>query len=351
MTEPKAVNPYRNLGPEAFWKRAISERSPFELENLYTKKFDLDGLKIATAGSCFAQHIGRVLRENGFRYLDFERAPRRLPPEERANYGYGIYSARYGNIYTARQLLQMFRRAFGQFTPKEHVWTKDGRVFDPFRPNIEPEGFGSIEEMEAHRASHLDAVRKMFRWTDVFVFTMGLTETWLSREDGAVFPVVPGAAGIGTFDPARHEFRNMTASEVLADMKEVIAAIREVNPSCRFLLTISPVPLVATASGKHVLPATMYSKSVLRAVAGELSDSDENIDYFPSYEIIASHPMRGMFFQPNMREVTEHGVNYVMTHFTREHRPQQQTTVAGEAAEENFDWTLCDEEKLEAFAE
>ena len=41
------------------------------------------------------------------------------------------------------------------------------------------------------------------------------------------------------------------------------------NPKARLVLTVSPVPLAATASGSHVLPATIYSKSVLRAAAQE----------------------------------------------------------------------------------
>ncbi len=43
---------------------------------------------------------------------------------------------------------------------------------------------------------------------------------------------------------------------------------RRINPQPRFILTVSPVPLVATMSGSHVSPASIYSKSVLRAPAG-----------------------------------------------------------------------------------
>jgi hypothetical protein len=344
------LNPYNRLGSEAFWKRAIAEKSPLELQGIYRKKFDLGEKRIATAGSCFAQHIGRVLRQNGFKYLDYEPAPRRLKPVDRAQFGYGIYSARYGNVYTARQLLQLFQRAYGEFKPRESAWINGDRVFDPFRPNIEPDGFGSIAELEAHREAHLAAVRQVFRWANVFVFTMGLTETWLSREDGAAYPVVPGAGGVGTYNPDAYTFKNMTASEVLLDMKSIISSVRKINPSCKFLLTVSPVPLVATASGNHVLPATVYSKSVLRAVAGELSSEDVGIDYFPSYEIISSHPMRAIFFQPNMRDVTEYGVNFVMSHFLSEHKPSAQAAAPIIEKQESFDWTMCDEEKLEGFA-
>jgi hypothetical protein len=82
-----------------------------------------------------------------------------------------------------------------------------------------------------------------------------------------------------------------------------------------FLLTVSPVPLTASASADHVVAATTYSKSVLRAVAGEVRKAWDDVDYFPSYELITSPMFRGRFFEPNLRSVTEDGVAFVMRHF------------------------------------
>ena len=87
------------------------------------------------------------------------------------------------------------------------------------------------------------------------------------------------------------------------------------NPNLKVLLTVSPVPLVATASGDHVLVATQYSKSVLRAVAGDAAQDHAAVEYFPSYEIIAAPPTRGAFFEPNLRGIAAEGVELVMRHF------------------------------------
>jgi len=76
-----------------------------------------------------------------------EPGPSWLSPATRASLGYGTFSARYGNIYTARQLLQLVERAYGRFTPDEPVWRRDdGGYGDPFRPRVEPEGFASVAE-------------------------------------------------------------------------------------------------------------------------------------------------------------------------------------------------------------
>ena len=93
--------------------------------------------------------------------------------------------------------------------------------------------------------------------------------------------------------------------------------LRSLNPAARMLLTVSPVPLIATASPEHVLVATTYSKCVLRAAAGSLAERLPDCHYFPSFEIIASHPSRAMFFDPDLRTVSDRGVDFVMEHFFR----------------------------------
>ncbi|MEZ4433235.1 MAG: hypothetical protein R3F65_12570 [bacterium] len=67
--------------------------------------------------SCFAQHVGPALRAGGFDLLDVEPPPPALPAEHHARFGYGLYSARHGNIYTARQLRQIAEQALGVRDP------------------------------------------------------------------------------------------------------------------------------------------------------------------------------------------------------------------------------------------
>ena len=311
-------HPYRDLPDSAYWRRSVVGQGavvdPLAGGFLTLARTD----KVATAGSCFAQNIARHLKTSGFDFLVTESAHPIVPTDAALRHGYGLYSARYGNIYTARQLLQLFDRAYGAFAPAEDIWpAPDGiRVVDPFRPTIEPEGFASEAELRADRAHHLARVRAMFETLDVFVFTLGLTEGWVSRTDGAVFPLCPGVSG-GLFDPDTHAFHNFRTGEVVADLAAFIARLRGVNPAARIILTVSPVPLAATATGNHVLAATTYSKSVLRAAAQEVVEDHAGVFYFPSYEMIMGAPAAARFFAPDMRNVTEEGVGHVMAVFLR----------------------------------
>jgi len=311
--------PYDAQPEKAFWRSAVADKSLFDIEEVYSPKFDLWTAKVATAGSCFAQHIGGALRKAGLAYLDVEPPPPMLPAQCQGRYGYGLFSARYGNIYNTRQLVQLFDRAFGNFRPSETAWETGGRWADPFRPTIEPGGFESQDELEECRSAHFSAVRRLFESLEVLVFTLGLTETWISAVDGAAYPMCPGTAA-GTFDSTKYRFVNLRYAEIRDDLEQFMRRVHSINPGAKFLLTVSPVPLTATATKNHVISATMYSKSVLRAVAGDLCDALDCVDYFPSYELIAGTAARGTFFEPNMRAVSAAGVAYVMSKFFP-HRP------------------------------
>jgi hypothetical protein len=246
-------------------------------------------------------------------------------------------------------LLQLLKRSLGQFEPADSVWEKDGGYVDALRPTIQPEPEESHEEVLRSRKFHLQAVERMFRLSDLFIFTMGLTETWVSNDDGTAYPVAPGVAG-GKYHSARYSFRNLTYPEVFADMEEFIRLARVVNPRLRLILTVSPVPLMATATTDNVVAASVYSKSVLRAVAGDLRNRYEYVDYFPSYEIIGSHVMRGQFFNPDGRTVSMYGVSHVMDQFFSEHRPPEIDPKPDSAIADPDD-VICDEELLAEFGQ
>ncbi|WP_435531763.1 GSCFA domain-containing protein [Stagnihabitans tardus] len=302
------------------------------------------------------------MKKAGYNVLDLEPLPKALQGKVSAEVaqaqGYGLYSARYGNVYTIRQLLQLFQEALGQFTPAHPVWEKDGRFYDALRPGIELRGFASPEEVMLHRAWHLKAVAEMMQQTDIMVFTFGLTEAWVSRgAEGTVYPTAPGTIA-GRFDPELFEFKNFAYPEIVADFIQVRQILRGFNPRLRFIVTVSPVPLTATASGEHVEVATVYSKSVLRAACGAISARFKAVDYFPSYEVITSQSARGAYYEPNLRSVNSRGVETAMGLFMAAHDKTgaeklraKRVKAQAEPVEslEEEDGLICEEALLEAF--
>ena len=229
---------------------------------------------------------------------------------------YGTFTARFGNLYTVRQLLQLFDRAYGLFFPEETVWKlDDGSYVDPFRPRVQSKGWATPDEVEADTDAHLACERAMFEDCGVFVFTLGLTEGWVGNSDGAVYPLAPGA--VFDCDDSKYSFVNFKVTEMVADLIAFFEKLTTVNPDVRLIFTVSPVPLIATAEKGLVLQSNTYSKAALRVVAEEVTRSLDNAVYFPSYETIAGPQTKSNYYEPDLRGIKPEGVAHVMSVFKR----------------------------------
>jgi GSCFA family len=302
-------HPYKTQPDRAFWSRSVSRNFnaydvPAVTEPLL--RYDDD---IVSAGSCFASNVIPWLASGGLHYVRTE-PPHPALAHLPENLGYQSFSAAYGNIYTARQLRQLLDRACGEFQPVEDRWHIGDLVVDPFRPGLR-HAATSDREFDLLTAQHLAAVREAFASATVVLLTLGLTEAWVSLADGAAFPACPGTIA-GEYDPAKHGFVNYSAAEVREDLLAFIARLRSINPSCRVIITVSPVPLVATATDQHVLVATTYSKAVLRVAAGEVAAALDDVVYFPAYELVTGPQAPAEYYAEDRRDVTDEGVSAVM---------------------------------------
>ena len=349
-------NPYTGKPDHQFWRRSVAGRGPDAVDPVVAAPWRIaPSDRIVTAGSCFAQHIARTLAASGYNYLVTEGSPAH---SFSGTEQYGLFSARYGNVYTVRQLLQLFDRAYALFEPVSVAWRRpDGRVVDPFRPSVT--SFADKDELIAERDAHLEAVRAAFELADVLVFTLGLTEAWIARKDGAVFPLAPGVVAA----PRNAKgvlFANFSVAEMSADLAAFVGKLRSVNPGVRVILTVSPVPLAATYEDAHVLTATPYSKASLRVVAEEAARTLPAVAYFPSYEIVTGPQARGAFWAEDLREVTPEGVARVMRLFSQHYLggsveasrpdPVAVPSAASLAEQHALGQIICDEELIEAAA-
>ena len=225
---------------------------------------------IASIGSCFAREIKDYLQEAGFNYVVTAEGPN-------ARHG----SAAWDRVYNTFCLRQEFERALGSFEPAERFCTlDDGRVLDPYRKDVQWE---SLQEAEAGLAEHCRTAHLALTQAKVLVVTVGLTEVWYSRDDGAVFFQVPPA---DVYDPARHAFRASTFQENVDNLEALHALLQAANPDCTMIVTVSPVPLRATFQDENVVTANTRSKCTLVAATRTFVDAHPDVMYFPSYELV-----------------------------------------------------------------
>jgi hypothetical protein len=194
-------------------------------------------------------------------------------------------------------------------------------------------------------------VRELFTNLDTLVFTLGLTEGWVDTTDGAALPLPPGVAG-GTHDPARYGFVNATVSDMVADMLRFIDGLRAVNPGARLILTVSPVPIIATMEERHVLVSNTFTKAALRVVADEVCRARPNVFYFPSYEVVTAPSTAGRYYADNMRAITEAGIRHVtrlfLAHAEGHDAARPAARIDLDRERETAADVICDEEMLDA---
>lgn len=313
------MHPYKAFPDRQFWHRTVPRTPWAEVLLDQPAKFQLSRAdRIASAGSCFARRIAENLSALGYNYEFFEPC-HPLMKTRAAEYGYGVFSCRYGNIYSTRQLRQLFDEALGLRAPILRLLQTAPETFiDVMRPNVGERGFSSAEEGRLDRLHHLSRVREMIEQMEVFVFTLGLTEAWIDPAANVVYGSHP-AVFLDSVPAEAAQALNLGYEEVVEDFEHVLELLRRHNrsPNLRVILTVSPVALAATHQDTHVLTATSYSKAVLRAAAGRLAAKHDNVDYFPSYEIFALSQSAGQFMADDLREVNPEGVAAAMRVFAR----------------------------------
>ena len=309
------MNPYRELPEVHFWNNQVGSNSLSEIDYDPNPKykFDIERDVFATAGSCFAQHFAQQLMERGGQYYIGE--PQH-PIIRFDDNGHGVFSGRYGNIYTTRQLKELLEQAVGKRDVIHEIAfrKKDTRYVDMLRPNAVPHGFTSRLETKWDRGFHLKKVIEIIRKSTVFVFTLGLTEYWENVNGNYAYPLCPGVAA-GEFDANNHRFKNDGYEQSLLHLRQAIELIHRINKEIKILLTVSPVMLVATYENRGAIQSSVVSKSILRAVADTCFREYSYVDYFPSYEIITGSQSQGLFFREGARDVSPDGVSCVMDYF------------------------------------
>jgi len=339
--------PYSDKGETFFWRTGVAsiQLGQETFTQLHQIELGIKNPRISSIGSCFAQHVGKWLNAGGYLFNQSKIETTQ------------VSSFAFGNLYTPRCLLQWFRilDKTSQFDVGCAIYSHNNKYYDLLRPNFNPNGFDSQADLVAARIAATTEMLETIAVTDVLIFTLGLTEAWKDNNH-VYYPSCPGVIS-GVFDESLYRFCNFSYEEIRTDLEDIAARLQAINPKIKVILTVSPVPLTATATNKHIMVANQHSKSILRSVAGFLCDNRSDFDYFPSYEIITVPGAGDFRFESNLRSVTPKAVNYVMRHFSSvlgEPDPLNQTQATQAQADtlqvttsEN-DEVVCEDEMLEA---
>lgn len=249
---------------------------------------------ITSFGSCFASHVTRFLRERGFRVLvgNDEKGGPVTSSSHIVRFGEGIV-----NTFA---ILQQLQWGFGERDFPEGLW------------------YGPNKELAHPSAQARLETEDILKKTDVFIFTLGLSEIWYDKRTGDAFwRAIPAAV----FDKTRHGFRVSSVGENFDNLNAIVELIKIKRPQAKVIFTLSPVPLMATFRPISCISANSVSKAVLRVALDELfrarGDLADRLYYFPSYELV-----KDVFadpFKDDFRHPKDEVISRIMEIFYRQY--------------------------------
>lgn len=240
--------------------------------------------QITAFGSCFAANISNWLSERNFRVLN------KADDATRAyvvTMGEGMV-----NSFVIRQQFE---------------WAWENKVFDqPLWHGYKAEEYGYDENIRLE-------TKRIFDETEVFILTFGLSEVWYDEPTGNVFwRTIPK----DVYDPERHKFRLSTVEENRDNIRAIYDLIRKYRPDAKIIVTLSPVPLIATFRDVSCITANSVSKATLRVAVDEVVrdvQDEGHLFYWPSYELVTD--VFRSPYKPDRRHVRPVVLSYIMRLF------------------------------------
>jgi hypothetical protein len=195
-------------------------------------------------GSCFAKNINDALIQNGYE-------SNHLGLEEEANTTFA--NAAIVNALKLSKTNEEFIFATGNLVPKSF---------------------------------NLQDTLKNIKHADAFIFTLGVATVFFNKITGeSLFSshIKQNWRSLST----DYDYRVTRVNENVENIITVIEYIRSINHHCKIILTVSPVPILASFSNKSAIQTDCISKSTLRIAAEEICNNEafENVSYWPTFEI------------------------------------------------------------------
>jgi tetratricopeptide (TPR) repeat protein len=131
-----------------------------------------------------------------------------------------------------------------------------------------------------------DGTLQIIKDADVFILTLGVAPAFFDRVTGDF--VLPRPSALNSRVLAeKYLYRTTTVKENVDNVLYLVDFVRSISPRIKLVVTVSPVPLLASFEFESAVQADCLSKSTMRLVAHEVVNNSniENILYWPSFEV------------------------------------------------------------------
>jgi hypothetical protein len=241
-----------------------------------------------TLGSCFADEIGKLLRENKFSVL----------PNP------------FGTIYNPYSIHKLLYYAIEGKPPLDNTYLNHNEVFLNYDFHSEFSALSQVELNEKIEAS-INTAHTFLKNASQLILTYGTAWVYERHDTSEV------VANCHKKPSAEFTKSLLTHEKIIESFQDVYSALKTFNPSLKIILTVSPVRHI-----KDTLELNSVSKSVLRLACHTISTTYTDVEYFPAYEIMLDDLRDYRFYKADMIHPTEEAVDYIWEAFMNTYADQ-----------------------------
>ena len=171
-----------------------------------------------------------------------------------------------------------------------------------------------------HFSGGKEKIAALLRQAQLIIYTVGVAPCFFEAATGKFVMPERSEAVLGAVR-GKYIFRNTSVDENFENLRKIILLIRKENPNCKFVFSLSPVPLAATLENRSAMEADCLSKSILRVAVERLLQNVDGCIYWPSFEIVRwlAAYIPGMYGEEDSstRHVSERVVRTIIRAFLR----------------------------------
>ena len=249
--------------------------------------------KILTIGSCFSDESGKRLTD-----LKFD----------------GLINP-FGVIFNSHSIQNLIERSI----QKKYFTTADvhqnGEEFFCFDVHSSFNALTKEAVLEELNLT-LDQVHDYILSCDVLMITLGTSWIYEWKTSNQV------VANCHKVDAKQFEKRLLTTEENLKSLELIVSDLKNINPTIRIITTVSPV-----RHTKDGMIENNVSKARLLDALYQLSLQNNQVEYFPSYELVLDDLRDYRFFKEDLIHPSKQAVDYIWEKFSETYFEQSTQTI------------------------
>lgn len=234
-------------------------------------------------GSCFSEMIGDKLAERKFCVL-------RNP---------------FGTIFNPHALFLLLETSLSETPLEEALITAHQGRFYHYQAHSKLSASSKEQLVELISHQQQVAKRELGEASHLFV-TFGTAHVYELVGSGQV------VANCHKQPRELFQKRLLQLSEMMDSFRNFYKVLQAINPSAEIIVTVSPVRHI-----KDGIPENQLSKSLLRVLCHEMSQECQQVNYFPSYELMMDDLRDYRYYKDDMIHPTSFAENYIWEQFKK----------------------------------